>query len=170
MTPPAAHALIAELSAAGVSRGTLVGVSTAPAIGTGLASGAQQWALAAPDSIALIAAIEAELQPRWVWWGRPVPELFVASDVRPTACWDVGAVHQLLFGGARPTGAAAWAAVHDLPATGVPATGQLDLLGEHGDDTGDADQPVRPDGYLRPEWVSGGWRRDPDRLAAWAGV
>jgi DNA polymerase-1 len=37
-----------------------------------------------------------------------------------------------------------------------------------GPDDGDDRDPVAPDGYLRPEWVSGGWADGPDRLACWA--
>jgi len=51
----------------------------------------------------------------------------------------------------------------------LPTLGQLDLLGDHGDE-GDPRVPVRPDGHVRPEWVSGGWRRDPQRLADWAAL
>jgi DNA polymerase-1 len=46
--------------------------------------------------------------------------------------------------------------------------GQLSLLGEHGDGEGDAERPVRPDGYLRPEWLVGGWALSPQRVAQWA--
>ena len=37
-----------------------------------------------------------------------------------------------------------------------------------GPDDGDDDDPVAPDGHLRPEWVSGGWADRADRLARWA--
>ena len=30
-------------------------------------------------------------------------------------------------------------------------------------DTSDPDQPVRPDGHLRPDWIDGGWRATPER-------
>ena len=69
---------------------------------------------------------------------------------------------------ADPGPAAAWAELHDLAPGDLPASGQLDLLGAVGDDGGDPESPVRADGFLRPEWVDGGWRRDPSRLATWA--
>ena len=37
-------------------------------------------------------------------------------------------------------------------------------------DGGDPESPVRPDGYLRPEWTGGGWARDEDRRRAWAAL
>ena len=37
-----------------------------------------------------------------------------------------------------------------------------------GADDGDDDDPVAPDGHLRPEWVNGGWSDSADRLARWA--
>ena len=48
------------------------------------------------------------------------------------------------------------------------ADGPLDLFGMSGPDDGDDDDPVAPDGHLRPEWVSGGWSDSTDRLARWA--
>ena len=33
---------------------------------------------------------------------------------------------------------------------------------------GSADEPVRPDGYLRPDWSGGGWSASPARLVRWA--
>ena len=43
-------------------------------------------------------------------------------------------------------------------------------LGGDGDGGGDSAQPLRPDGYLRPEWVAGGWSDDGTRAGRWAGV
>jgi DNA polymerase-1 len=58
--------------------------------------------------------------------------------------------------------------LHQLAVRDLPVMGQLDLLGESGDDGGDPDSATRPDGYLRPEWVAGGWARSVERLASWA--
>jgi DNA polymerase I len=80
-------------------------------------------------------------------------------------------VHRLLFGGWRATVPEVWAWLHGLSADALPAMGQLGLLdwqGEVGEDSGDREQPVRADGYLRPEWTSGGWTASPDRVASWA--
>jgi DNA polymerase-1 len=49
--------------------------------------------------------------------------------------------------------------------------GQLDLLGGDGDgDSGEPDEPVRPDGYLRPEWVAGSWTNERGAAARWAAL
>jgi DNA polymerase-1 len=45
--------------------------------------------------------------------------------------------------------------------------GQLDLLADHGEE-GDPENPIRPDGHLRPEWLTGGWAASAERLATWA--
>jgi DNA polymerase-1 len=41
-------------------------------------------------------------------------------------------------------------------------------LFSYGPDDGDSDDPVRPDGYLRPEWVAGAWARTLGRARRWA--
>lgn len=116
------------------------------------------------------AAVEAELRPRWVWWTGAVPRQLAGAGLRVATCWDLVAGHRLLFGGWRAEPGSIWAALHDLATESLPATGQLDLLGPGGDEGTDLEQPVRPDGHLRPEWTSGGWQRDPVRLASWAGL
>ena len=96
----------------------------------------------------------------------------VAGGVSVTRCWDVLTVHRLLHGGwrasvARGVGVAARTCRLDS----LPTMGQLGLLdwpGDAGDGSDDPEQPVRPDGHLRPEWTSGGWAASPDRVASWA--
>lgn len=77
-------------------------------------------------------------------------------------------MHQLLFAGGRPGVEAVWAAAQGPVDVGAADDGQLDLLGPPDDAGGNADEPVRPDGYLRPEWVGGGWSHARARLAPWA--
>ena len=149
--------------------GELVGMALAPGTGVGLAVGSRTLAVAVDDPAAAVATIERELAPRWVWWDRATSDLLVGHRPPVARSWDVLTVHRLLHGGWRTSIAHAWAWLHDLPTDTLPAMGQLDLLGDLGDE-GDPDVPVRPDGHLRPEWIGGGWRRDPDRLAAWAAV
>ena len=48
--------------------------------------------------------------------------------------------------------------------TGAPAN----LFSEASNEGGDPDEPIRPDGHLRLEWVDGGWSTAPGRLAKWA--
>jgi DNA polymerase-1 len=50
----------------------------------------------------------------------------------------------------------------------MTAHGQLDLLGPAGDSDGDPENPVQPDGHLRPEWIAGGWSSKTERWARWA--
>jgi DNA polymerase-1 len=167
MDDPAAGAL-AELESAGVGRGTPVGLAVAAGIGVGLASGQRSWGFTTAEPVAVVGRLEQALRPRWTWWDTRTPAELVAAGVRVATCWDVTAVHRLLFGGWTADPARAWAAVHELSISDLPTTGQLDLLRAAGDDGGDPDDVTRPDGFLRPEWISGGWARDPDRLAGWA--
>ena len=90
--------------------------------------------------------------------------------MRLATCWDITAAHRLLFGGWRADPGWAWARLRGLATQAMPADGPLDLFGMSGPEDGDAADPVAPDGYLRPEWVSGGWADSPDRLARWAGL
>jgi DNA polymerase-1 len=90
------------------------------------------------------------------------------AGIRLGACWDLAAVHRLIAGGHRADPGRVWAGLHELSDADIPALGQLDLLGPSGDDSGDPDDPVGPDGHLRAEWTSGGWARSPQRLARWA--
>ncbi|SHF57957.1 DNA polymerase-1 [Jatrophihabitans endophyticus] len=155
---------------AALDRGAPLAVALAAGVGVGLAAPGRSWAVPTADPAAVVATLEAQVRPRWTWWGRETADALAAAPVRVAACWDVGAVTQLLVGGPRPGVAAAWAQARGLDAAAGPRSGQLDLLAvrTEGGDGGDPEQPVRPDGYLRPEWVDGGWRRSPDRLAAWA--
>ncbi len=163
--------LVAELAGSGVAPGRHVGLVFAGGVGVGLAAGDRTWAVPTADPIAMVAQLDAALTPRWTSWGRAVADQLVAGGLRVSACWDIGAVHQLLFGGPRPGVAAGWAQLHGLSLDAVPHAGQLDLLdAARAGGEGDPETPVQPDGYLRPEWVDGGWRRDMHRLAAWAAI
>ena len=78
-------------------------------------------------------------------------------------------MHRLLDGGWRAPLGLVWASLHELDLDTLPQMGQLGLL-DGAVDEGDRDQPLRPDGHLRPEWIDGGFRETPDRLAAWAAL
>jgi DNA polymerase I len=101
-------------------------------------------------------------------WSQETAAQLTAAGVRIGMCWDVAAVHRLLFGGWRVDPARSWAALQNLSMDSVPSVGQFDFLATHADDDGDDENPVRSDGHLRPEWVAGAWSRSPDRLARWA--
>ena len=112
----------------------------------------------------------AELGPRWVWWGRATSGALAEMHAPIDRCWDVLVVHRLIVGRWRTSIAEVWAAMHGLDPATLPTMGQLDLLAEAADEGDDPENPVRPDGHLRPEWVSGGWRQSAERLAVWAGL
>ena len=149
--------------------GADVGLALRTGVGLGVAIADDVFSVGAADPASVVAGIEAAVAPRWVWLDRPSgPDPLAAAGVRVARCWDVLTVHRLLQGGWRTSVALAWARLHDLAADGLPSMGQLGLLDDHGDDGGDPEQAVRPDGYLRPEWVEGGWGATPQRLARWA--
>ncbi|MGI8666750.1 MAG: DNA polymerase, partial [Jatrophihabitans sp.] len=164
--------LLDRLDQAGLRRGGLLALTVAghgdrPV--AGLAFDGGQWPITALDPAA-VAAVDTDLRPRWVCWSSETALELTRAGVRLTTGWDLVAVHRLLFGGWRADPARIWASLHELSAESLPGTGQLDLLGAHGEEGVDPEEPVRPDGHLRPEWTGGGWRRDPDRCARWAGI
>ena len=165
-----AHGVAGALSAAGVGRGDPVAVAHAAGVGV---------ALVAPTGLAVstgdeeaaeaVRRVEDELRPRWVWWSGDTAAALVASGTRVAACWDIAAVHRLVFGGWRADPGRVWATLQGLSLAGLPATrGQPDLFSSLDDDGGSADEPVRPDGHLRPDWAGGGWSASPERLVRWA--
>ena len=170
--------LLAELRAGGLERGGWLAVVIAPAVGCGLAIATEsqpgrervQIARRTTEPATYIELVERTFQPRWVWWSRDTATDLVAAGVRVARCWDVDAVHRLLFGGWLAGCARVWAALRGLTTESIPGMGQLDLLGGGGDEGDDVDEPVRPDGHLRPEWVVGSWTASTARLARWAAL
>ena len=191
--------LVAALRAAGVTPGTPVGLAVSAGGGLGVAVGDQAFAATAGPAVgadaaaavmAVVRRIRAELAPRWVWWsarsaihselpgsevpgsevpGSEVPALLGAVAAGP--CWDLAAVHRLVHGGSADDPAAVWAGARGLPAAGRPRSGQLDLLSpaEAAGPDGDPEDPVRPDGYLRPEWAESA-PATASRAARWAAL
>ncbi len=132
--------------------------------GIGLAAGGASYALVG-EPAALVAELEAALDPRWVWWdARATLTPLVAGGVRLRACWDVAAVHRLLHGGRRGDAGSAWAAAFGLSEPAEPSA-VLDLL-DLASSTGAG--PVGDGGQLSREWV-GPWAEPTVRRAAqWA--
>ncbi len=152
------------------ARDDVVAVALAPGVGLGFATPSRRWAIPATDPGTILGAIHGDRGPRWVWWGRDAAADPIARAGLPVdRCWDVSAVHRLLEGGWRAPLGLVWASLHELDLDTLPQMGQLGLL-DGAVDEGDRDQPLRPDGHLRPEWVDGGFRETPDRLAAWAAL
>ena len=154
-----------RLLATRFQRGDMVAVTVARGVGVGLATSSFQWGEAAADPFDVIREIESALRPRWVWWSIDTATAFADAGVRVASCWDIAAVHRLLFGGWRADIAGIWSRMHGLPLATIPVAGQLDLVGGHGDD---ARQPVRHDGHLHADWVAGAWADNADCLAQWA--
>lgn len=152
----------------GIERGGSVSLVIAPNVGAALVSEMGSSAFVAPSDIAdTIERLTSEYSPRWVWWSKDTARSLLDLDVRVAKCWDLVAAHRLIHGGWRSDPARMWATAHDLDVATIPTVAPIDLF-THSIDTGDPDEPVRPDGYLRPEWVDGGWAESPERLEHWA--
>ncbi len=163
-------ALRAALIEAGVVRASRVGLAVSPAGDIGLAVRDARLSITGPLAAAAVGRLDDQLRPRWVIWSNATATALLARGVRLATCWDLVAVHRLLRGGWRADTGRVWAQLHELDHHTMPAMGQLNLLGGEGDDGGDSEHPVRPDGYLRPEWLAGGWAETAQRAAQWAGV
>ena len=165
-------AVVEHLRRAGVARGDLVALAVAPDVGLGLAAAGGRLALPGDTegSVAVVRQVEDELRPRWVFWSYETALLLVRSGLRVAACWDVLAVHRLLFGEWRADPARVWARLHDLPLDALPTTRPLDLFSQadHGDT--DPEAPVRADGHLNADWLAGGWTAGLERIERWAEV
>ena len=161
--------VVEELRGAGVRRGDLVALALVPGVGLGMAaaSGALSWSCEAEGTSVVVGLVEDALRPRWVWWSTETAVPLIRSGVRVATCWDIAAVHRLLFGGWRADPARVWAQLHHLPVGTLPTTAPPDLFNYDSDD-GDSEGPVRPDGYLRPEWAGGAWARTPGGARRWA--
>ena len=163
-----AEQAVDELRAAGVTAGALVGLAVAGGDRAGMATTDASLAVNATDVARLIATVDRELRPRWVLWSNATATALVEGGTRLATCWDLAAVHRLLAGVWRADPVRLWSARRGLDHEAAPALGQLNLLGASGDDGGDPEHHERPDGYLRPEWVAGGWAESAQRLATWA--
>jgi DNA polymerase I len=156
------------LRRAGFASGDLVALVVGPDL---------QWAVSVPgevrsvsmagDGVGPIRLIEQVVCPRWVCWSGDTAAGLLAGGVRVARCWDIAAVHRMLFGGWRAEPARVWADLTDLDAATIPSMRAPDLFNQAGDD-GDAEDPIGTDGHLRPEWSSGGWSATPARLMRWA--
>lgn len=154
----------------GLGRGDLLAVVVVPRKGLGLcAVGGTPTFVEDHDPAAVVASIDASVAPRWVVWSSATAIELVVAGVRVGVAWDVAAVHRLLHGGWRADPARTWARALGLDPGALPTTAPADLFSTAVDD-GDPDDPVRPDGHLRPEWVDGEWMASPPRWASWAGA
>jgi DNA polymerase-1 len=186
--------LLTRLRRAGARRGDLAGIAVGPdgmaavawGPAAGQAAGPGSEPLVTPDEVA---RADAELQPRWVTWSQETARRLIARGVRISTCWDVAAVHRLIFGGWRADPAWAWARLRGLPLDAVPpvpgaADGAPDLFSSSGEGEGEgegeceageceagegaAGGPLAAGGYLDPAFAGGGWERTPRALRQWA--
>ncbi|MBV9379666.1 MAG: hypothetical protein JOY82_09170 [Streptosporangiaceae bacterium] len=172
--------LVTLLRRAGVARGDPVGLAVAPGGGLGVAVAAGGWWVpprGGGPAVADLAAADDVIRPRWVVWSGQAASVLAAAGLRLATCWDIAAVHRLLFGGWRADPGWAWAHLRGLAPETVPAAGPPDLFSEAGElpETGEPGDPVGPGGHLLPEWVReavrGGWGAgSPARLARWASL
>jgi len=116
---------------AGVRRGELAGLAVAPDEMVVVTASDGGWVGSVDD----VARADAEIRPRWVVWSQETARVLVGHGVRITTCWDVAAVHRLLFGGWRADAEYAWACLHGVPPDQVPspASGEPDLFSAAGE-------------------------------------
>ncbi|MHB8294520.1 MAG: hypothetical protein ACYDH5_07805 [Acidimicrobiales bacterium] len=114
-------------------------------------------ASAGADACRTVGVVEEALRPRWVFWYNDTAVSLVEAGVRVAAGWDLAAVPRLLFGGWSADPPRVWAATRGLALETIPSRAPPDLFTSLEDGGGDPEDPVRPDGHLRPEWVAGAW-------------
>jgi DNA polymerase-1 len=117
--------LVTLLAEAGVRQGDLVGLvvgcdgAVTAAVGEGEFNA----------SVADVGVADEKIRPRWVVWSQDDARGLVAGGVRVATCWDVAAVHRLLFGGWRAEARYVWACLHGQAPDEVPAfTDEPDLF------------------------------------------
>ena len=118
--------LAMRLSHAGVRRGDLVGLVIAPDGTAAVATAGEGWVTSAGE----VALADHEVRPRWVTWSQETAQRLVAGGVRLATCWDVAAMHRLVFGGWRADPGWAWALLRGLPLDNVPSAGLPRAAGE----------------------------------------
>ena len=166
----------AGLSRAGLSRGGLAGIAVTPDGRLGVATPDGGRFVTGPDATDSLAdsladglaAADRTFRPRWVIWSGATAAACLARGARLTTCWDIAAVHRLVFGGWRADPLFVWARLHGQPTPKAPAAadGMPDLF----DLSDDSDDPVDADGQLRQSWANGGWAENSERVARWAAL
>lgn len=161
--------VVERMRAAGLGRGEPVALVVVEDTGVALAwDGGQTW-LPTTQAAEVVSELTA-IDPRWTWWSaRETAAPLIEAGVPLRTCWDLGAVGRLLGGLRRGDPAALWAAAYDLPEPAA-ARPSLDLFDLDPDDGADADDPIRPDGQLSRDWLTGRWSSDAESALRWATV
>jgi DNA polymerase-1 len=163
--------LVAWLRRAGVARGDPAGLVVVPGC-VAVAVAASAAAVWTGADVTEVGVADRELRPRWVTWSNATAGACVAGGVRLATCWDVAAVHRMLAGGWRADPGLVWARLNGLVPPAATPDGPPDLF-ELSDDS---DDPVGPDGQLRPSWVNSArvnsaWvNGGADRAGRWAAL
>ncbi len=160
---------IGDLVARGVGRGDPLGLAVGPGAATVALAPLSGAPIGGIADVAVIAAVDEAIRPRWVVWSSDTVRPLVAGGCRLATCWDLSAVHRLLFGGWRADPGRVWAGAHDLDPESSPAEVRVDLFSTIADNDHSTD-PRRADGYLLPAWTAGGWADTAERMGAWAAL
>jgi DNA polymerase-1 len=126
--------LVNVLAEGGVGQGDLVGLVVRGDGVVSVAAGGSEWEV----SVADVGGADEKIRPRWVVWSQEDARGLIAGGVRIATCWDVAAVHRLLFGGWRAEPAFAWGCLHGQAADEIPAAGGEPDLFSVASDAGDA--------------------------------
>ena len=117
--------LVTVLAEAGVTQGGLVGLVAGSGGAVTVAADGGEFEATVAD----VGEADEKLRPRWVVWSQEDARALVAAGVRLATCWDVAAVHRLLFGGWRAEAGYAWACLHGRSPADIPVvTGEPDLF------------------------------------------
>jgi DNA polymerase-1 len=117
--------LVTVLVEAGVRQGDLVGLAVGSGGAVRVAAGGGEW----EASVADVGVADEKIRPRWAVWSQQDAQGLVAAGVRLATCWDIAAVHRLLFGGWRAEAGYVWACLHGEEPDEIPAvTSEPDLF------------------------------------------
>jgi DNA polymerase I len=117
--------LVTVLAEGGVRQGDLVGLVVGTGGAVSVAADGVEW----EASVADVGAADDKIRPRWAVWSQQDARELVAGGVRLATCWDVAAVHRLLFGGWRAEPGYVWACLHGQEPGEIPAvTSEPDLF------------------------------------------
>jgi DNA polymerase-1 len=164
---PAGTDLVEQLRGAGLERGGFLAFAFKPAVGLAVVMpGGALFSADVSDPLATVARLEAAFRPRWLLW-EVEPLALVTGGVRVQKSWNIAAVHRLLTGGWRATPDRVWADAQGLDVDTLPEVAVLDLFSDL-TDAGPPDEPIRSDGYLKPEWLGHSFEWTVQRLTRWA--